>query len=74
MSVFIQNNSAYPLTQDQLEHGVIYEGSDKELYVAIDPGLSHIRAVGINTQSWIDNRIDHPVIHFREVIAKIDYQ
>lgn len=73
MPVLIQNKSAYPLTQDQLEHGVIYEGSDKELYMAIDPGLSHIRAVGINTQNWVDNRNGDPVIYFREVTATISY-
>lgn len=69
MSVKIKydNSKTYPLSQKNLTHGQIYEGSDKLLYMGTGiASFGDLLAVGINNDFFIDNS-DGNEITFREV-------
>lgn len=65
------NSKAYPLSQKDLFHGRIYEGSDNLLYMATGiKEFSSLIAVGINNDFFIDSSEDNQIT-FREVDVTI---
>lgn len=76
MSITItKTNKKHILTEEDLRHSQIYEGSDGDLYVGVDidyyPDLC---AVGIDNGAFITRSRDGTTITFCEVTAHIDYQ
>ena len=73
--IIYRKSPLYPLSGKALVIGQIYEGSDRNLYVAAGQlkleGGHELLAVGLGNEDYVDDSLDGEQITFRECKVKM---